>query len=229
MASKRKSKGFIIGIAVAVLLPLSFFLFYNKPVSGALKIPKTYRPVGVDSHEVKGKMRVDTIYHKLNDITLTNQLGQKVSINKDLKDKILVINFFFTKCPTVCPQLSNNVKRVVKAFDKKNTDIVQFLSISVDPNDSVPALRAYADKFTTQHDRWWFLTGNKDSIYNYAKNELGLVLDAETPEDFVHSQQVVLVDTFRNIRGYYDGLNPNSFSKSGDDVVMLKLEKRKKK
>src|SRR5690606_9906954 len=142
---------------------------------------------------------------------------------------ILVINFFFTNCPTVCPQLSANVKRVVKAFDKKNTDIVQFLSISVDPKDSVPALRAYADKLTTQHDRWWFLTGNRDSIFHFAKNELGLVLDADTPEEFIHSQQVVLVDTFRNIRGYYDGLDPNSFSKCGDDVVMLKLEKRKKK
>ncbi len=229
MTSKRKSKGFIIGIAAALLLPLSFFLFYNKPVSTALKIPKTFRPVGVDSHATNGKMKVDTIYHKLNDLVLTNQLGHQVNLNKDLRDKILVINFFFTKCPTVCPQLTNNVKRVVKAFDKKNTDIVQFISISVDPNDSVPALRAYADKYTTQHDRWWFLTGNQDSIFNFAKNELGLVLDAETPDEFIHSQQVVLVDTFRNIRGYYDGLDPNSFSKCGDDVVMLKLEKRKKK
>lgn len=229
MSLKRRSKGFIIGIAVAVLLPLSFFLYYNEPVSNALKIPGYYRPVSVDSHKVKDRMLYDTVYYKLNDIDLVNQLGHKVNLNEDLRGKILVINFFFTKCPTVCPQLTNNVRRVVKAFDKKNTDIVQFLSISVDPNDSVPALRAYADQFTTQHDRWWFLTGDKTSIYNFAKNELGLVLDAETPEDFMHSQQVVLVDTFRNIRGYYDGLDPNSFSKCGDDVVMLKLEKRKNK
>jgi len=141
----------------------------------------------------------------------------------------LLINFFFTRCPSVCPMLTDHISVVLKSFNKKNTDIVQFISISVDPNDSVPALRAYADKYTTQHDRWWFLTGNKDSIYNYAKNELGLKLEAETPEDFIHSQQVVLVDSFRNIRGYYDGLDVNSISKVGDDIILLKLEKRKKK
>lgn len=229
MLSKRKSKGFLIGIAVAILLPLSFFLYYNDSVTHAIKIPKYYRPVAVDSHEVKGKMQYDTTFHKLNGIKLVNQLGQEVDLNKDLKGKILLINFFFTRCPGVCPQLTDHISVVLKSFNKKNTDIVQFVSISVDPNDSVPALRAYADRFTTHHDRWWFLTGNKDSIYNYAKNELGLKLEAETPEDFIHSQQVVLVDSFRNIRGYYDGLDINSISKVGDDIILLKLEKRKKK
>lgn len=229
MLSKRKSKGFLIGIAVAILLPLSFFLYYNDSVTHAIKIPNHYRPVAVDSHEVKGKMQYDTTFHKLNGIKLVNQLGQEVDLNKDLKGKILLINFFFTRCPSVCPQLTNHMSVVLKSFNKKNTDIVQIVSISVDPNDSVPALRAYADKFTTQHDRWWFLTGNKDSIYNYAKNELGLKLEAETPDDFIHSQQVVLVDSFRNIRGYYDGLDVNSISKVGDDIILLKLEKRKKK
>lgn len=229
MLSKRKSKGFLIGIAVAILLPLSFFLYYNDSVTHAIKIPKYYRPVAVDSHVVKGKMQYDTTFHKLNGIKLVNQLGQEVDLNKDLKGKILLINFFFTRCPSVCPQLTDHISVVLKSFNKKNTDIVQFISISVDPNDSVPALRAYADQFTTQHDRWWFLTGNKDSIYNYAKNELGLKLEAETPEDFIHSQQVVLVDSFRNIRGYYDGLDVNSISKVGDDIILLKLEKRKKK
>ena len=229
MLSKRKSKGFLIGIAVAILLPLSFFLYYNESVSNAIKIPKHFRPVAVDSQEVKGKMQYDTTYHKLNGIKLVNQLGQEVDLNKDLKGKILLINFFFTRCPSVCPQLTNHIEVVLKSFDKKNTDIVQFVSISVDPMDSVPALRAYADRYTTQYDRWWFLTGNKDSIYNYAKNELGLKLEAETPDDFIHSQQVVLVDSFRNIRGYYDGLDVNSISKVGDDIILLKLEKRKKK
>lgn len=229
MLSKRKSKGFLIGIAVAILLPLSFFLYYNDSVTHAIKIPKYYRPVAIDSHEVKGKMVYDTTFHKLNGIKLVNQLGQEVDLNKDLKGKILLINFFFTRCPSVCPMLTDHISVVLRSFNKKNTDIVQFISISVDPNDSVPALRAYADKYTTQHDRWWFLTGNKDSIYNYAKNELGLKLEAETPDDFIHSQQVVLVDSFRNIRGYYDGLDVNSISKVGDDIILLKLEKRKKK
>ncbi|RQO30048.1 SCO family protein [Taibaiella sp. KBW10] len=227
--SSKKSKGFIIGIAVAVLLPLSFFLYYNKSVSNALNIPRFYRPDRVDSHIVKGEMQYDTVFHTLKDLNLTNQLGQQVSLNKDLKGKILVINFFFSKCPTVCPALTQNIKGVVKAFDKKSTDLVQFVSISVDPNDSVPVLRQYANKYTTSHDRWWFLTGNKDAIFDYAKNELGLKLDAETPDEFIHSQQVVLVDTFRNIRGYYDGMDARALAKIADGVILLDLEKRKNK
>ncbi|MCY1525354.1 hypothetical protein D9M68_603300 [compost metagenome] len=225
--SSKKSKGFLIGIAVAVLLPLSFFLYYNKSVSSALNIPKFYRPEKVDSQLVDGKMKYDTVFHTLKDIQLTNQLGQQVSLNKDLKGKILVINFFFSKCPTVCPAMTHNIQGVVKAFDKKSRDLVQFISISVDPNDSVPALRAYANRFTTQHDRWWFLTGNQQEIFDYAKNELGLKLDAETPDEFIHSQQVVLVDTFRNIRGYYDGLDGHALTKVADGVILLDLEKRK--
>lgn len=225
--SSKKSKGFLIGIAVAVLLPLSFFLYYNKSVSSALNIPKFYRPDHTDSHLVDGKMEYDTVFHTLKDIQLTNQLGQQVNLNKDLKGKILVINFFFSKCPTVCPTLTQNIKGVVKAFDKKSTDLVQFISISVDPDDSVPALRAYANTYTTTHDRWWFLTGNREEIFNYAKNELGLKLDAETPGEFIHSQQVVLVDTFRNIRGYYNGMDAHALTKVADGVILLNLEKRK--
>ena len=225
--SSRKSKGFLIGIAVAVLLPLSFFLYYNKSVSSALNIPKFYRPDQVDSHMVDGKMQHDTVFHSLKELQLTNQLGQQVGLNKDLKGKILIINFFFSKCPSVCPAMTQNIKGVVKAFDQKSRDLVQFISISVDPNDSVPALREYANRFTTQHDRWWFLTGNQEAIFDYAKNELGLKLDAETPEEFIHSQQVVLVDTFRNIRGYYDGMDARALAKIADGVILLNLEKRK--
>ncbi|HRP89025.1 MAG TPA: SCO family protein [Edaphocola sp.] len=227
MALNKKSKNYLIGLAGAILLPLSIFLYYNKSVMNAVKLPKFYRVDKVDSISVDGKMRYDTIYHKVNDIQLVNQLGHNVSLNNDLRGKILVINFFFTNCNTICPKLTTNIEHAVAAYKKKNTDIVQFLSISVDPNDSVSVLRQYADRYTTQHDRWWFLTGNKDSIYHYAKEELGLVLDAETPDDFIHSQQVVLVDTFRNIRGYYDGLDVNQMVQMTDDVMLLNLEKNK--
>ncbi len=229
MSKRKKSFGFIIGIAVAVLLPLSFFLYYNQPMRTALKIPAFYRIDSIDSQLVDGKWRKDTVYHRTKDLKLVNQLGKEVSLNEDLKGKILLVNFFFTNCNTVCPPLTENMNRVVRGFEKKNRDIVHFVSISVDPNDSVPALRAYADKYTSHHDRWWFVTGNKDSIFDFAKNELGLVLEAETPDEFMHSQQVVLLDTFRNIRAYYDGLDPKSFSQAGNDIIMLKLEKRKKR
>lgn len=218
---------YIIGIMIAAAVPLSFFL---ATPSGKLKIPGFYRPDKITKTIVKGKEVQDTVFHRVADLVLTNQLGRKISLNKDLKGKILVIDFIFTTCPTVCPRLSANMKEIQKAYIKKNPELVQFISISVDPErDSVPVLRAYADRYNADHDRWWFLTGNKDSIFNYAKNELGLLLNnADVPGDFVHSQQMVLLDTFRNIRGYFDGLDKRETKKVADDIYILNVEKRKK-
>ncbi len=225
-----KTLKYIIGIAVAMVLPLSFYFITRQFSDGRLKIPAYYGVDRINTITQDGKTVNDTIFHKVADITLTNQLGQRVSLNKDLKGKILVIDFIFTSCPTVCPQLSGNMKDLQKAYIKKNPDLVQFISISVDPaRDSVPALRAYADRFHADHDRWWFLTGSRDSIFNYAKNELGLILgDADVPGDFVHSQKFVLLDTARNIRGYFNGQDKAEAKQVADDIYILNVEKRKK-
>lgn len=228
---QNKTIKYIIGIAVAMVLPLSFFYITRYFSDGKLKIPPYYRVERIDKVIENGKPVADTVYHKVKDITLTNQLGQLVSLNNDLKGKVLVIDFIFTSCPSVCPQLSANMKDLQKAYIKKNPDLVQFISISVDPQrDSVPALRAYADRYNADHDRWWFLTGSKDSIFYYAKNELGLILnDADVPGDFVHSQQFVLLDTARHIRGYFDGLDKRETQKIADAIYILNVEKKKKR
>lgn len=211
---------------IAAAVPLSFFILTP---SGRLKIPGFYRPEGTVKRMVKGKEITDTLFHKAKELTLTNQLGQTVSLNKDLKGKVLVVDFIFTTCPSICPRLSANMRELQKAYIKKNPDLVQFISISVDPDrDSVQALRAYADRYNADHDRWWFLTGNKDSIFDYAKNELGLVLEnADVPGDFVHSQKMILLDTARNIRGYFDGLDKAATKVLADDIYILTVEKRK--
>jgi len=216
----------LIAISIAAAVPLLFF--FVTP-SAKLNIPPYYRPEQIISRMEKGKTVRDTLFHQVKDITLTNQLGQKVSLNKDLKGKVLVIDFIFTTCPSVCPRLSANMKELQKAYIKKNPEMVQFISISVDPDrDSVEALRAYANRYDADHDRWWFLTGNKDSIFDYAKNELGLLLEnADVPGDFVHSQKMILIDTARNIRGYFDGLDKAQTKKIADDIYILNVEKRK--
>jgi protein SCO1/2 len=225
-----KTIKYIIGIAVAVVLPLSFFYITRYFSDGKLKIPAYYRIEKIEKTIEDGKTRYDTSYHKVAELALTNQLGEQVQLNRDLRGKVLVIDFIFTSCATVCPQLSANMKELQKAYIKKNPDLVQFISISVDTErDSVPVLRAYANRFNADHDRWWFLTGDKESIFNYAKNELGLVLDTESPDDFIHSQQMVLLDSARHIRGYYDGLDRLATKQLADDIYILNVEKKKKK
>ena len=101
----------------------------------------------------------------------TNQFGKKVSF-ADLKGKIIVLDFFFTRCPSICPQIAKAMKKLQNSFTN-NDSIVQFISISVDPvHDSVAELRKWAEKFNVDPDSWWVLTGNRDSIYNFAINEI---------------------------------------------------------
>jgi protein SCO1/2 len=227
----RKTLKYIAAVAVAVVVPLSFFFGTREFSDGKLKIPAYYRPDKITRIVKDGKVTYDTTFHKLKELTLTNQLGQTVSLNKDLKGKILVIDFIFTTCPTVCPRLSANMKDIQKAYIKKNPELVQFISISVDPKrDTVQALRAYADRFDADHDRWWFLTGDSKTIFDYAQNELGLTLQPSDANDgaFDHSVQMILVDTARNIRGYFNGMDKAETKKVADDIYILNVEKRKK-
>lgn len=122
-----------------------------------------------------------------------------------------------------------NMKLLNKAFVKNDTSM-KFLSISVDPqNDSVPRLRQYANQLHVNHDKWLFLTGNKQSIYDYARNELKLKLVPGDggADDFIHPDQFVLIDKYRNIRGYYNGLDSDHVRLCAEDISYLMLEKNK--
>ncbi|MBZ0098258.1 MAG: SCO family protein, partial [Taibaiella sp.] len=109
---------------------------------------------------------------------------------------------------------------------------VHLVSISVDPEkDSVPALRLYADQHGADHDHWWFLTGERDKIYNYAYNELHVVMGREEEgiDKFIHTQKLVLLDKDRHIRGYYDGIDTAELRRCADDIILLTLEKKRKR
>jgi len=228
--SAKKSKKYLIGLAIAAVFPISLYLIMRSISDGRVKIPQHFRADTIDSTLVDGKMQYDTAFHKVKELTLTNQLGREVSLNKDLKGKILVVNFIFTNCPTVCPKLTHNMGIVQKAFLKKNPDFVQFISITVDPwRDSVPVLRKYADANNADHDRWWFLTGNSEKIFDYARNELGLSIQpSDAAKDmYDHSEKFVLIDTARQIRGYFNGNDMRALKTIADDVIILSMEKKK--
>jgi protein SCO1/2 len=189
---------------------------------------------------VNGKIITDTAWHQLPEVTLTNQMGNNVSW-KDMKTdsvgKIIVINFFFTHCPTICPTLTRNMKRLQDGLKKsqkigdRTADYVQLLSISIDPDrDSVAELKKWADRFQINPVNWWLLTGNKKTIYDFCIKELklGLVDGEGVDTSFIHTDRFVLIDRDKIIRGYYHGLDSLSVEKLSEDVVLLSLEKDKK-
>lgn len=185
-------------------------------------------PDSVVVSEKNGKTVTDTIWHKVKNIEFTNQLGKKVSLN-DLKRKVLVIDFFFTRCPSICPGLARSMKRLQDSF-VKNDSIVQFISISVDPaHDSVPQLRKFADRINANHDTWWFVTGDKKEIYDFAFNELkASVTDSEIDTAFLHTENFFLLDSNRIVRGWYNGFDTVKQAQLVRDIPLLMLEKDKR-
>ncbi len=230
MTKQKSNKKFLIGLAVALLLPLSFYIVAKVLNKDHIIMPKFYR-----ADKIEG---ADTAFHQVKDLKLVNQLGDSVSLNEDLKGKILVVDFFFASCPTICPRLTGNMKMLQRAFrkdpkkEKSMDDDVQLISITVNPAaDSFQALRVYADEHGVNHDKWWFLTGDKEKIYDYARNELGLSLQPGDGDenDFIHTQKIVIIDQERYIRGYYDGLDTAAISKCAYDISLISLENKKRK
>jgi protein SCO1 len=236
--SKRSNKKFLIGIAVAVLLPLSFYLIAKGLKKDHISMPRYYVAEKIVARTVDGRTTKDTIFHRISDLRLTNQLGESVALNTNLPGKILVVSFIYTACPSVCPKLIGNLKMLEKAFrkdPKKEVSMqnqVQLISITVDPaRDSFQQMRRYADRFGVNHDHWWFLTGNRDSIYQFARQELGLSVPGAEEEgvELMHTQKIVVIDQFRYIRGYYDGLDSVAIGKCAYDISLLSMEKKRKK
>ncbi len=230
------SKKAALALTLVVVVPVICYFLVKNLSANAVQMPRHFYADSIVNKVVRGKMVTDTVWHQVRNITLTNQLGKKVSLD-DVKGKIIIMDFFFTRCPSICPVLTKNMKGLQDALKGKDprrldTPFVHFLSLSVDPvRDSVEALKKYSDKHGVNPDVWWLLTGPKDSIYNYALDEikLGIQDGGQVDEDFIHTNRFVLIDKNRVIRGYYDGLDTNAVSKLAEDLTLLMLEKDKKK
>lgn len=223
------NKKSFIALLVAIFLPLTGYLLVSYYSKGAVKMPQRYFYDSVNVVNQNGKITYDTAWHHVSNLHFTNQLGQKVSFD-DLKGKIIVLDFFFTHCPTICPQLAKSMKKLQNSFPN-NDSIVQFVSISIDPkHDSVAQLRKWAEKFNVNPDSWWLLTGDRDSIYNFALHEMkASVADANVDTAFIHTQNFFLLDKERVVRGWFDGLDSVAQSKLVRDIPLLMLEKDKKR
>ncbi len=227
----------LYAVLLAMLLPLTGYYIIRYYSDKALSMPKHYVPSSVGSKVENGKMVSDTVWHKVPDFALLNQLGDTVRLS-DYDGKIIIADFFFTNCPTICPMLTVNMRSVVNAItnaqrigDKTNHNI-HFLSFSVDSErDSVRQLKKWADRFQINPEQWDLLTGNRKTIYDLAINDLklGLVDGKGVDTAFIHTDHFVLIDGKRNIRGYYHGLDSADVEKITRDAILLTLERDKTK
>lgn len=162
-------------------------------------------------------------FHRIPEFNLVNQNGETIT-KRTVEGKIYVTNFFFTSCPGICPKMTTNMGLIQEAFLKD--DEVVLLSHSVTPDfDSVAVLKEYAEKKNVVSGKWHLLTGDRDQIYNLGRNsyfveeDLGLEKDND---DFLHTENMILVDQNGYIRGIYNGLNQASMTQLIEDIQSLK-------
>jgi len=164
--------------------------------------------------------------HRVAEFELYSQLGDTISL-KDVDGRIYVADFFFTTCANICPKMTTQMKGL-HDFYLHDEDIM-FVSHTVYPEmDSVEVLKAYADKYEVNPDKWIMLTGAKEEIYSLARKSYFAVLtEGDGGErDFIHTENFVLMDKKQRIRGYYDGTLPNDMERLKKDVEILRLEYR---
>jgi protein SCO1/2 len=229
------TKKALLALCLAILLPLAGYFFMKYKSDNAVVLPPKYIFDTVITKVVNGQAITDTLWHTVKNIRLVNQLGDSVNLH-DIHGKAIVADFIFTHCGSICPYLTHNMAKMQQSFfkggdtrNKIDTSVVQFLSFSIDPDrDSVSVLKRYADAHKARHDNWWFLTGNRDSIYKFIFEELKVDKYTEAPVDstFAHTSRFVLIDKNYHIRGFYNGLDTvESLQKLARDIGLLMLEK----
>ena len=219
-------KSFPLLIVMAVFSVFMICVIYSilKPVD---RLP-VYNPSDVNPRLVDKSLFHVTKGHKIADFSLLNQNGKTVT-EKDYEDKIYVADFFFTRCQTICPMMTYNMAKVQEEFINDNS--VMLLSHSVTPiMDSIPVLRAYADMKGVIDSKWNVTTGDKKHIYELARKSYFAVVDEGDGgnQDFIHTENFVLVDKKRQIRGYYDGTNNEEIEQLILDIKVLQTEYQKK-
>jgi len=216
----KKRKSFIAILALTSIVILA--LFYN-----ALK-PKEklaiYQPSMVNYELVDSTLQHKKKFHKIAPFSLTNQNGLTIT-EKDYMNKIYVADFFFTTCPSICPKMTANMGLIQENIKTDNQ--VLLLSFSVTPEiDSVQQLKSYAIEKGVIDSKWNLLTGNKKEIYELArKSYLAVKTDGDGGEyDMIHTENFILVDPEKRIRGFYDGTDINAMDELLSDIKVLQME-----
>lgn len=173
---------------------------------------------------VDGKPVTDSTYQTIPNFAFVSQYGDTVTA-KTLDNKIYVADFFFTSCPTICPKMKVQLRRVYDKFNGNPN--VMMLSHSIDPtHDSVPVLKEFADNLGITGRQWLFVTGDREKIYDIAQGSYMVTAQADStaPGGVVHSGAFILVDKAKHIRGIYDGTTEAGVDKLMGDIDRLLAE-----
>ena len=163
--------------------------------------------------------------HTIGNFSFTNQDGITIT-EKEIENKVFVAEYFFSTCKSICPIMNQQMQRIQKTY--KGNKSVKILSFTVDPEtDNSETLKTYAVQHGYQKGQWHFLTGTKSSLYSLARKSFFVLKPAEATNlgdagsDFIHTNNFVLVDKKKRIRGYYDGTNPAEITELIEDIDLL--------
>lgn len=212
-------------VVLLIISAIIISIFYN--ILKPQRVLPVYQPSMVTSELVDSTIQFKRKYHTIADFSLTNQNGETIT-QDTYKNKIYVADFFFTTCPTICIAMTDHMLQIQNEII--NDDEVMLLSHSVTPEiDSVAQLKKYALEKGVIDRKWNLVTGDKKEIYELARKSYLAVLDDGDggPFDMIHTENFMLIDKKRQIRGFYDGTNPEDIKLLLEDIKTLKAEYKK--
>lgn len=223
LAFFKSYKYFAVVLLIVSAIIISIFYNILKPQ----RVLPIYQPSMVTSELVDSTIQFKRKYHTIADFSLTNQNGKTIT-QDTYKDKIYVADFFFTTCPTICIAMTDHMLQIQNEII--NDEEVMLLSHSVTPEiDSVAQLKKYALEKGVIDRKWNLVTGDKKDIYELARKSYLAVLDDGDGGkfDMIHTENFMLIDKKRQIRGFYDGTNPEDIKLLLEDIKTLKAEYKK--
>ena len=206
-----------------IFLPFSIivlFLFYDA-INPQKKLP-IFQPAMVNYELVDSTMQHVKRYHRISSFSLKNQNGEIIT-EKNYDNKIYVADFFFTTCPGICIDMTRNMLKIQKKIiDNPN---IMLLSFSVTPKiDSVAQLKKYALEKGINDAKWNLLTGDKKQIYRLARESYFVVKEGQGINSMIHTENFVLIDPDKRIRGFYDGTDDEEIIELMEDIIILEKE-----
>ena len=207
---------------IGVISIITLIMFYK--ILTPKEFLPIYQPAEVNFKLVDSSLQHIKKFHKISNFNLVNQNGNNIS-QEFYHNKIYVADFFFTTCPSICPIMTNNMLKVQEKI--KNDPNILIVSFSVDPKtDSVAQLKKYAKEKGVDDLKWNLLTGDKRQIYDLARKSFFVAeIDKDSDSnDIIHTENFVLVDPDKRIRGFYDGTNLDEIKNLISDLSLLKGE-----